>query len=381
MKVLHIAPVKAVYKNGSSSLAIEGISNSVTNLITSQSLNGLKIGLLSSFDCADVIPNDIYYKFIPKINFDYIFNNPLNTVIQDFGLPDIIHVHDIYNLKQLILVFLALNRGIKVYISPRGCFSPVALQRSKVKKTIFRFIFNLLIIQRSNGFIALNSGEKKHIEKLYPNKKVIVAHNGVNNNFQIHKDNFKNFKKKFQIKTINIGFLGRFDIHIKGLDLLLKAYLKYQINTNDINIKLTFIGEHRAKDEWDSKVLFNDIESNLPSPSMLSILGPKFGKDKWSELSKIDILIQPSRSEGMPMTVLEAMSIGIPCIVTRETNMEEIINDSRAGWVIDANEDDLFKIFFEVENIRKIRLAKLGCNGMRYVKKELTWRKVSKLDY
>jgi glycosyltransferase involved in cell wall biosynthesis len=381
MRILHIAPVKAVIENGSISLAIEGISNSVTRLIKSQSENGHSVGLFSSFDCTGVIPNDIFYKHIPHINLYTIFHNPLKTLIQDFGSPDVIHVHDIYNIKQLFVVFFALNLGLKVYISPRGCFSQVALQRSRVKKTIFRIIFNPLIIWRSYGFVALNLGEKKQIEKLYPNKKIIVAPNGVNNNFQIHKNNFKNFKKKFHLKTINIGFLGRFDIHIKGLDLLLKAYLKYQINTNDINIKLTFIGEHRAKDEWDSKVLFNDIESNLPNPSMLSILGPKFGKDKWSELSKIDILIQPSRTEGMPMTVLEAMSIGIPCIVTRETNMEEIINDSRAGWVIDANEDDLFKIFFEVENIQKIRLAKLGWNGMRYVKKKLTWRKVSKLDY
>ena len=46
---------------------------------------------------------------------------------------------------------------------------------------------------------------------------------------------------------------------------------------------------------------------------------------KFIEISKLDMLIQPSRSEGMPNTVLEAMSIGLPILATKYTNIVDIL--------------------------------------------------------
>ena len=141
------------------------------------------------------------------------------------------------------------------------------------------------------------------------------------------------------------------------------------------------IGDHRKKNDFDSKQYLLSSSKKLRDKSMLSYQGPVFGQDKWRELSKFDILIQPSRSEGMPLTVIEAMSIGIPCIVSKETNMGEIINEAKCGWVINATVDDLFKTFNKIESFHKITLAKMGLNGMRYSKKKLNWNEVSKINY
>ena len=55
---------------------------------------------------------------------------------------------------------------------------------------------------------------------------------------------------------------------------------------------------------------------------------------KFIEIAKLDALIQPSRSEGMPNTVLEAMSVGLPVFATKYTNVTKILNKNRCGWEI-----------------------------------------------
>ena len=383
MKVLHIAPVKLIpSSSGNPELATEGISHSVTSLISAQSFNCIEVGLISSYTCDSVSLGGIYCQSLEKIKLKNLISKKIITkYLLDFGLPDLVHVHDIFNLKQLLIIFNLLNLGVLVYISPRGSFSPVALKRNRNKKLLIRLFLNIFTFDRLKAFIALNEGEKKHIEALYPKKNVIIAHNGTHNNFLKHHFYRHNFRTKYNSNEVNIGFIGRFDIHIKGLDILLNAYLKYQKYTNNINIKLTLIGSHRIKGENDSASFFQDIITKLPDPSKISILGPILGEEKWNELTKFDILIQPSRTEGMPMTVLEAISIGVPCIVSKETNMEEIINESKSGWVINAIENDLFEIFKKIKNINKIKLAKMGLNGMRYSKKKLNWNEVSKINY
>ena len=87
---------------------------------------------------------------------------------------------------------------------------------------------NILVMNRINALIALNEGERKQIASQYPNKKIIIAHNGVDSHYKEHRLFYNHFRNKYESEIINIGFLGRLDVHIKGLDLLLEAYLKYQ---------------------------------------------------------------------------------------------------------------------------------------------------------
>ena len=61
------------------------------------------------------------------------------------------------------------------------------------------------------------------------------------------------------------------------------------------------------------------------------------GSEKEAELLSADVFIQTSRSEGMSMGILEALSYGVPCLVTRGTNLGEIIEQYDAGWVAETN--------------------------------------------
>lgn len=69
--------------------------------------------------------------------------------------------------------------------------------------------------------------------------------------------------------------------------------------------------------------------------------GVVYGKDKDAVFRNTDMVILPSRSEGMPLTILEAFSYGVPCIVTPQTNMSDLIELNQAGWVTNLDVQEM----------------------------------------
>ena len=93
------------------------------------------------------------------------------------------------------------------------------------------------------------------------------------------------------------------------------------------------------------------------------------------------MLILPSRSEGMPNVVLEAMSIGIPCMVSPHTNMKEVILASNSGWVVESEKNEIEKFFHHLNGVQKSDFSEKGKNAKNFLKDNLTWDRIAKLDY
>ncbi len=372
MKIIHIAPIND---------NVSGISTSVSNLVEAQSSYVSSIGVISSQSDNLSFSNKVSVFSIFKHSLlEILFGKSYDKIINTFGKPDIIVFHDIYNFKQSLFLISILRKNIRIYMTPRGAFSPFALKRSFFKKKFYYFLLVKPFIKFIDAFIALNKNELKHIF-YYTSKKTIIMSNGVQDNNKNYVKNIKNYELKERSIDINIGFLGRFDIYIKGLDDLLNAYIDFQKLNQKIKINLIFIGSHTNNNEFNSKTYFNKIKNNLIDPEGFIIKGPFYEEKKWLELSQLDILIQPSRTEGMPNTVLEAMSMGIPCCVTKETNMGDIILASKSGWVIDRNRESILNFFSEIISVNKTNLIKKGMNGMKYSKENLSWKEVSKPNY
>lgn len=56
--------------------------------------------------------------------------------------------------------------------------------------------------------------------------------------------------------------------------------------------------------------------------------------DVHSLMAEADLLVMPSKDEGVPNTVQEAMYIGLPVVVSKAGGMPEIVEDGRTGWVL-----------------------------------------------
>lgn len=113
--------------------------------------------------------------------------------------------------------------------------------------------------------------------------------------------------------------------------------------------------------------------------NIVSILGPIYGNEKYDIISKCNIFVHTSRYEGMPIAVLEALSIGTPCFVTAGTNMAGIINESGAGFTSDNSVTGIREALEKIMDTSDLELKKMGESGKKWAIKNLQWKDISRV--
>jgi len=126
----------------------------------------------------------------------------------------------------------------------------------------------------------------------------------------------------FPSKINNIGFVGRLS-HEKAPDI----FLSIAKHRPDIAFHLYGDGEMRA-----------DLEENAPK----NLIFHGFCSDMSKVWSEIDLLIMPSRQEGLPLAALEAMSHGIPLIASNVGDLPKLITNEKNGYICEKENLDDF---------------------------------------
>lgn len=131
----------------------------------------------------------------------------------------------------------------------------------------------------------------------------------------------------------------------KGFEDILRAI---SVTKNRENIELVFIGGNIVQDIAPSFEAFTNLISSLGLKDQVHITGMVDNVEEY--LNESDLFILSSYAEGMPRSLLEAMSIGLPCIATRIRGAREIIEDRVNGFIYEPHDfhelanviDDLF---------------------------------------
>jgi glycosyltransferase involved in cell wall biosynthesis len=115
-----------------------------------------------------------------------------------------------------------------------------------------------------------------------------------------------------------IGWVGRLAAE-KGPDLLLDAIERHP----GIRARLVIIGEGPMRTELEARArargLTVSFRGAIPDASTI--------------LTAFDVLVMSSRTEGMPMVLLEAMSAGVPVVGFVVGGMGEVLTE-RTGWPV-----------------------------------------------
>lgn len=244
-----------------------------------------------------------------------------------FNRPDLVIFESFYHIKDCIEAKWLKRNKIPYIIIPRGALTKGAQDKKKIKKIIgnilmfYKFAKNAAAIQFLTEREKLDSGDKW-------NKNYLVISNGV-----YKKKITKEWNSTNQIKGV---YIGRIDYYHKGLDLLINACKNnYHLLLNN-NCTIDIYGP-KSKDS-------SFIQNLIIKESLDKIINLKngiFDEEKEKVLLDSDFFILTSRFEGHPMGLLEALSYGLPCLVTEGTNMANDILLADAGWVASTNIDSL----------------------------------------
>ena len=105
-------------------------------------------------------------------------------------------------------------------------------------------------------------------------------------------------------ETVSVGFVGSLAQLYKGPDTLLRAI---SLCPRDLNLKAVLVGEGRYRRTMEL------LANQLSISQKVSFLGQlKSGSGVFDFLDSIDLFVMPSRAEGFPRALYEAMSRGVP---------------------------------------------------------------------
>lgn len=287
---------------------------------------------------------------------EYIIQGTTNLSISKYHL---IIFHEFYQFKYLKMAKLCRKKNIPYIIVPRGSIDKDAKNHKKLKKKIADIVFFDRFLNSSSGIVFLTSGEAKNgVFKRKKNFKVIP--NGV----AIQKLNVRK-------KVRRIVYLGRLNIFTKGLDTLVDTFSCMNNFLRDNKIKIELYGSDTPKN--DKKQIEEMIKDNNLSSS-ISIMDPVYGPDKNNVLSSADLFITLSRHEGLPVSILEALSYGLPVAITPETNLSKEVKDYDSGIILGRDPKANSQ---QIEKMIKQSVETYSNNAFKLIKNEFSWQIVA----
>ena len=84
-------------------------------------------------------------------------------------------------------------------------------------------------------------------------------------------------------------------------------------------------------------------------------------------LNALDIFVLPSLSEGLPMSLLEAMACGLPVVATRVGGIPEVVIDGQTGLLVPSQNAQALVQALEVLVQQKTTRMQLGHEGRKRV--------------
>lgn len=229
------------------------------------------------------------------------------------------------------------------------------------KKELTRFAY------RNTKLIAVGEMVKKNLTDFFeiPSSQISVIHNAVKE-FDGNIKPIDVLQKAKANGKILIGNIGRLSEQ-KGMEYFLGA--ASIVTENHPDVLFVIVGDGELKEQLIEKT------NSLNLQDKVLFLG--YRSDVQNVMSQLDFIVLSSLWEGLPLTPIEAFSVGKTVIGTAVDGTPEIIRDGIDGYLVEPRNSKAIadKIDFILQN-KNIQLS-LEKNALQRYKLEFSFKKLT----
>ncbi|HRZ19200.1 MAG TPA: glycosyltransferase family 4 protein [Methanofastidiosum sp.] len=222
-----------------------------------------------------------------------------------------IHTHTRFYLTNFLATLLTRKYKVNHYHFEHG--SSFVQDGSSIVR-LFAYIFDQTlgkyILKKSDLVFPISEGVRKFLNKNYKNIKLGPT---LYNSYDFKGKEYKNSAKPTNPKLLFVGRL----VKSKGVYELVEA--AKILKEDGFSFTLTFVGDGSEKESLERYIENNDLGQDIILKGRLPYQQTQL------EFPKYDIFINPSYTEGLPTTVLEALFNNLLVVATDVGGTNEII--------------------------------------------------------
>lgn len=214
--------------------------------------------------------------------------------------------------------------------------------------------------------ITISTADYDTGKKFISPKKLHLIFNGIETfkflSFEAARETLgKIIKKPIEANTLVLGTIAEYTKN-KGLPELLEALVQIRKRFPKLNWQAFLVGEGEDREKLAEKIISLKLETQVHLTGFLP--------DASRYIPGFDIFVLPSRKEGLPYVLLEAMSAGVAVAGSRVGGIPDIIKDGQDGFLFNSKQakDIISTVSLLIEN-KELR-QKLGSNAARKMQTE-----------
>ena len=262
---------------------------------------------------------------------------------------DLAHIHAVFNHSSVAAARVCRGAGIPYVIRPLGTLDPWSMTQKALRKRVFWQVSGREMLRGAAVVHYTSEAEKLGTESFTRMNHGIVIPLGIETRIKTDQgtDLFPELGGERYVLVLS-------RLHPKkALDVLLDAFLALEAKFGRWRLVLAGDGptDYVAK-----------LKSKVGSSSRVSFTGWIDGEKKEALLSRASLLALPSYQENFGLCVMEAMSHGVPVLVSPNVNLAPEIAAANAGWISAIDRDALIEKLAEALG-NADELAKRGRAG------------------
>lgn len=229
--------------------------------------------------------------------------------------PDILHTH-LYH-PNLYGRLAALGLGLPGVVA--------AVHNSYTRVKIHRRLWNYLLARVSDRVLVGSAQVFSDVRRYdgVPDPRLLLLPYGIRLDELDTEVSREEARRTLRVSGFVLGAVGRLEEQ-KGHDQLLAALAQVRRQIPDFTLLL--VGDGRRREALERQA----AESGLAD--RVRFLGTR--RDLPIIYRSLDLFVQPSRWEGLPLALLKAMGAGLPVLATRVSGVREVVSDGGNGRLV-----------------------------------------------